>query len=246
MGFQATALGTITEQVRPLAAFMPEPPTTETPTDAILLLGTDGSIADTLLAFPSGEFFRPDGFNWYAAEPTWRLADDGLLVFGTSDEYRIGFYAGGQLQRIITKPSERRPVTDRDIDAILREMERRWDEGGASPDLRARMRARFHFADFIPAFQALAVGPMGTIWVQPVKPASDLSLAELRVYHENPSPDWDVFDSEGRFLGVVTMPSRFEPMVFRGDRIYGRWRDELDLPYAVRFRIASDLGGGLN
>jgi hypothetical protein len=147
---------------------------------------------------------------------------------------------------MITKPFERRPITDRDIDAIMGEMERRWDEGGVSPDFRRTMRGRFHFADFFPAFQALAVGPMGTIWVQRVKPASELSPEEVRVYHENPAEDWEVFDSEGRFLGVVAMPSRFDPMVFRGGKIYGTWRDELDVSYAVRFGIVGDLGGGLN
>jgi hypothetical protein len=87
---------------------------------------------------------------------------------------------------------------------------------------------------------------MGTIWVQRVKPASELSPEEVRVYHENPAEDWEVFDSEGRFLGVVAMPSRFDPMVFRGGKIYGTWRDELDVSYAVRFGIVGDLGGGLN
>ena len=246
MGFKTTTSGMIAEQVRPLTAFMPDPPTTETPTDAIVLLGTDGSISDTLLAFPSGEFFRPDGYTWYAAEPAWDLSEDSQLVFGVADDYRIGFYDRGRLQRIITKPFERRPITDRDIDAIMGEMERRWDEGGVSPDFRRTMRGRFHFADFLPAFQTVAVGPMGTTWVQRVKPASELSPEEVRVHHENPAEDWEVFDSEGRFLGAVVMPSRFDPMVFRGDKIYGTWRDGLDVSYAVRFRVVGDLAGGLD
>ena len=49
--------------------------------------------------------------------------------------------------------------------------------------------------------------------------------------------DWDVFDAEGRFLGVVTMPPRFSPRSIVGDKIYGVFRDDLDVQYAVRMRI---------
>ena len=47
----------------------------------------------------------------------------------------------------------------------------------------------------------------------------------------------DLFDAEGRYLGTVTMPDRFTPMRFIGDLVYGVWRDELDVQYAVRLRI---------
>ena len=40
------------------------------------------------------------------------------------------------------------------------------------------------------------------------------------------------------------MPDRFKPMVFRGDKIYGAWRDELDVGYVVVLRIVGDLGPG--
>jgi hypothetical protein len=56
--------------------------------------------------------------------------------------------------------------------------------------------------------------------------------------------DWDVFDADGRFLGVVTMPHLFSHKLFRGDKIYGIWRDELQVQYVVRLRILGDLGAG--
>ena len=56
--------------------------------------------------------------------------------------------------------------------------------------------------------------------------------------------DWDVFDAAGRYLGVVTMPPDFAPMVFLHDQIYGVWRDELDVQYVLRLRIVGDLGTG--
>ncbi len=102
--------------------------------------------------------------------------------------------------------------------------------------------SRTHIADFFPAFQDLVVGPMGSLWAQHVQPVSELSEEEDFDLNDMGAPEWDVFDSEGRFLGVVAMPHRFKRMVFRGDKIYGVWRDELDVQYVVRLRIVGDLG----
>ena len=57
----------------------------------------------------------------------------------------------------------------------------------------------------------------------------------LRDFHS--APDYDVFDAEGRFLGEVAMPPRFMPQLFRGDKIYGRWRDDLDVHYVMVLKI---------
>jgi hypothetical protein len=56
--------------------------------------------------------------------------------------------------------------------------------------------------------------------------------------------EWDVFDSDGRFLGVVTLPHLFSPKLFRGEKIYGIGRDELEVQYVVGLRIVGDLGVG--
>ena len=104
--------------------------------------------------------------------------------------------------------------------------------------MTARLRSRWSFADFYPAYQALAFGPMESLWVQRVKVASDLTEEELRDWQNSRSPDWEVFDSEGRFLGVVTVPPRFIPMVFRGDKVFGVSRDTLDVQYVVRLGVS--------
>jgi hypothetical protein len=40
------------------------------------------------------------------------------------------------------------------------------------------------------------------------------------------------------------MPPDFTLKLFRDDRIYGVWRDELDVQYVLRLRIVGDLGLG--
>lgn len=252
MGFRTTASGMIAEQMRPL--MLPGQPAAENPTDVIVLLAIDGSVTDTLMTFPSGELIGPGGVTVYAPEPAWDLTDELRLIFGVSDDYRIQLFSGGQLERIVTKPFEREPVADRHKEAIMSEMERRWAGADLSAEVRAQLRDRFQIADFFPAFGAVVAGPLGTIWVQRLKSASELSAARPESftgtgapewnYMDIGTPEWEVLDPEGRFLGVVTMPRRFTPTVFRGDKLYGVWRDEFGVQYVVRLRIVGDLGPG--
>ena len=51
---------------------------------------------------------------------------------------------------------------------------------------------------------------------------------------------YDVFDTQGRFLGYVRTPDTFssEPeLLARGDTVWAVVRDELDVPSIVRFRM---------
>ncbi|MFC1575438.1 hypothetical protein ACFL5A_02165 [Gemmatimonadota bacterium] len=242
--FEATPSGLAGVQIRLLG--LPGQVTAGEPRDFIVLLSTEGMITDTLLSYPIGHFFRLDGHEWYAPEPTWDVTEDSHLVIGWPDEYRIEFYAGGNLTRIVTKPFQPRPITDRAIERVLGEMDRRADELGLSLETRAQVRDRTFFADSVPAFETLVVGPIGTIWVKRIKPPLELLPGELRLFPENPERTWDVFDSAGRYLGLVTLPDRFDPMVFRADRVFGRWRDELDVPYVMELRIVGDLSGNLD
>ena len=41
------------------------------------------------------------------------------------------------------------------------------------------------------------------------------------------SDEWEVFEGEGRFLGVTEFPSRLQLLRTLGDRFYGVARDEL-------------------
>ena len=53
------------------------------------------------------------------------------------------------------------------------------------------------------------------------------------------------------FLGEIQMPARFQPMRFTSDRIYGVWRDDLDVQYVMALRVGAtgdrpstvDIGG---
>jgi hypothetical protein len=234
--FRATESGVIAEQFQ-----YPESPgqlQPEAPVDAIVRETTGGVVLDTLLTYPS---LAAPGVQIYAPGMAWDLTDSTGLVCGVSDDYRIEVREGGALRRIVAKPFFHQPISEQEKAAILDRMARAAVESGATPSWLAMMRDATHVGDFVPAFGRIAAGPEGTIWVQRIRPVADL-LEEGQPDFTHPgASEWDVFDSEGRLLGVVTMPPRFIPTEFRGNKIYGVLRDESDVSYAVRLRVVGDF-----
>lgn len=240
--WDATPSGVIVNQLRPLA--LPNQPATDS-MDLIAIRDTDGSVTDTLMRVPSGKTiaFTSGGpeITFFVAEPVWALTPDAGILFGVNDTYRIGVYSpDGALTRVITKPSEPMPVGERDRTVLLNAMERLWKEAGVPAQALDRLKSAIRFADNFPAYLQFLSGPQNTVWVQGILAPSSLS-AEAQEFF-NPQQDlgssnFEVFDAEGRYLGVVTMPDRFTPLRFEGDVVYGIWRDELDVQYVVRLRI---------
>lgn len=234
--------GTIATQVRPFA--LPGQPAVDS-MDAIISRASDGSVLDTLFRMRSGETFDFAGgvpeFNFFVAEPAWALTGDEGLLFAVNDRYRIERYDRfGALRRVILKPFEREAVTDRDQEIFTDALERIWRDAGVPSQALETLKSGIHFAELFPAFFRFLVGPEGTMWVQDVVSPSQMSPEEQEGF--NPllslgSADWDVFDPEGRFLGSVSTPPRFQPMRVLGDRVYGVWRDDLDVQYVMVLRI---------
>jgi hypothetical protein len=248
--------GRVAVQLRPLALSEER----EDSLDAVIILASDGSPADTLMAFPSGKTVEMTGVDvaigWFRPEPVWALAPDGGFIYGVNDEYRIEIYSSdGELEQIVMKTHQPRPVLESDQD-FIRE---------AVGDFLAHQVPRFQFeqvvngarfAEFYPPYFRLWSGPQNSLWVQHVLTPSDMSVEERdrfsfgtqhpQLFAVNPhlalgAPDWDVFDAAGRFLGVVTLPSRFNPVKFAGNEIYGVWRDELDVEYVLRLTVLGSL-----
>ncbi|HSM16974.1 MAG TPA: 6-bladed beta-propeller [Gemmatimonadales bacterium] len=240
--WDATPSGVIVNQLRPLA--LPNQPATDS-MDLIAIRDTDGSVTDTLMRVPSGKTisFASSGpeITFFVAEPVWALTPDAGILFGVNNEYRIGVYSpDGTLTRVITKPSEPMPVGERDRTVLLNAMERLWKEAGVPAQALDRLKSAIHFADNFPAYLQFLSGPQNTVWVQGILAPSSLSADAQEFFNPQQdlgSSEFEVFDAEGRYLGVVTMPDRFTPLRFEGDVVYGIWRDELDVQYVVRLRI---------
>ncbi len=249
--WEATRSGAIINQVRRLAF---EPGQTQDTMDLIAVRDAEGVAVDTLLRFRSGATISFSGgapaIKMFAPEPMWTQAIGGGVWHGVNDEYRIGLYEAGSLTRIITKPFDVAPVTQRDIDVIKTAMKRLFQSMGLPPQAMQFVEQRMSFGEFLPAYAQFLQGPQGSVWVQHLVVPSELSDEEIEDF--NPqlgmgSPNWDVFDDRGRFLGTLTMPTKYQPLSFVGENIYGIWRDALDVQYVLKLRITglqgADTGG---
>jgi len=113
------------------------------------------------------------------------------------------------------------------------------------PAMAAQMEQVVEFEDTWPALAALLAGPEGTLWVQRVDPddAIDPAAFEDLQNLQVGSPAWDVFDAEGRYLGIVEMPERFTPRRVVGDLIYGVQTDEMGVARVARLRVVRGGAG---
>ena len=111
-------------------------------------------------------------------------------------------------------------------------------QSGAPPQMAQMVVNNMDFAANFPLLSDMHGGPDGTVWIQGVRPVEEMDLGGSGMAAlEMGTPEWEVFDREGRLLGVVTLPADFRPLRFVGDDIYGVQRDDLDVQYVVRLRI---------
>jgi hypothetical protein len=218
--------------------------------DAIVVFHLDGTLGDTVMRVPSGKTISFTGglpeWRLFVPEPIWALWTDKIL-YAVNNAYRIGAYrVGGSLERVVEMPFTLTPVTDADQNEIRKGFERLFKEQGVPPQFAQQLMTRVHFAPEFPAFAQILAGPDSTILVQLVQPISTLTPEEQEGYDlmagSLGSRRWDVFDGEGRYQGVLEMPIKFQPIRFRGDKIYGIQRDEMDVQYVVVLDVVKGRG----
>jgi hypothetical protein len=180
----------------------------------------------------------------FEAEPVWTIGQDGTIYYAMNSDYSIHAYSrDGNLVRIIRRAAERKPVTEADRTAFLQMMRKMFTDAGAPPPALDQIMGNIGFADHYPAFAALFGGPEGTLWVQQIRTAEEVSASGAEFNPQDVgSPNWDVFDVEGRYLGRLRLPDRFTPIRFVGNQIYGVWRDDLDVQHVTRLRVGAAPG----
>lgn len=220
--------------------------------DLIVQATYGGEVTDTLMTPKRGESFTFDEDGQpvrmiFSPEPVWSLVGADGLCFAVNDVFRLSMFdAQGSLTGIVSIPIERQAVTQADIDFFIDTVERLATEQGAPPQQIEILLSTFHFADYFPAFLQMMPGPEGSLWVQRVQQPTLLSAEEQETWNPNldmGATEWDILDAEGRYLGVVDMPHRFQPVTFEGDLVYGVWRDEFDVQYVRVMRIQG-MGAG--
>ncbi|MFC1791528.1 hypothetical protein ACFL0I_03580 [Gemmatimonadota bacterium] len=215
--------------------------------DPIVVYDTTGTVVDTVAMLPKGQTLAgatEEQFSMvlFSPEPVWDLASDGSVYYAMSDQYRILVNApDGTLTRIITRESTQKPVEESDQEAILRLMRQQYAEFGVPPAQIEQVIQGVGFAEYYPVFGGLFIGPEGTLWVQRVRSAQDMAEGAGEEFEFDPqdiaSTEWEVFDDQGRYLGIVTLPEGFRPVTAKGDYLYGVWQDELDVQYVMRLTV---------
>ncbi len=211
--------------------------------DVVVSVGGQGELVDTLLSFPPSRAFgmRDDGQPfavYFAAEPVWTLASQQSVLYGFSDQYRIERHTSeGGVTEVFSKSWSPVPVAPEDQQIMIAAYTDLMRRDGATLGAIQRFRSNANFARTFPAIVAMHAGPKGTIWVQPFATPSALGAERYDPLLPSGGSDWDVFGAEGRYLGAVSMPDGFTAFEFAADRVFGVWRDELDVQHVMVLRI---------
>jgi hypothetical protein len=177
-----------------------------------------------LPAFEGNFFEKRDKNGWIRASVpfspgiTWVVDRQGNLWFGTQDQYRIyQRRLEGDTLRIVEKAFTPIPVTSAEKDSALGRFEWFTQQGGTIDPSRVPARK--------PAFSSFFPDDRGNLWV-----AATSTEARWRKF--------DIFDTEGRYLGRIDSPVVIEQTpLFRGDVFYVISRDSMDVPFVVRGRV---------
>jgi len=192
--------------------------------DPVAFVGydADGVLADTIGMFPGREvLLRPEGQRMtmgmapFARDVSYEVAS-GRLIVGDQTAHEIRIYQlDGELRTVLRWAGASLVVTEADVD----EWKDQEVESAASTD---RPSVRAYLADVPvpdrrPAYGPILASEVGELWVG------------AYAYPSKIPSRWDVFDSEGAWLGSVEMPEGFRPLQVGGDWILGLSRDEFDV-----------------
>jgi hypothetical protein len=220
--------------------------------------GPDGAVIDSLRAptwkYEKGEIkAEKDGSSSinevpFAPNDVWSFSPHGYFVGGVSTSYRIDLYRPGSPLRIERNappvpvdPAEAEDHKRVATDNMVRNYPGWVWNGPGVPAIK-------------PPFREVYTGDDGRIWVLVYRPGIRDSTAQptegsgpnaysVTVWKEPIA--FDVFESDGRYLGEVKAPDGFltwpEP-VFRGDTVWAAVEDSDGVRYVKRLAVVRNAG----
>lgn len=236
--------GLIATQFAPL--HLPDAPPVDT-LDVIVVRNLDGSLGDTLGRVPTSQQFRfvdqaPER-RYYAGRAFFDLRWDGQgLIVGRSDEYELTWYDRNDVpERIVRLHRERDPLMEEERSALMARLEGLLKRGNRSPERIQQLKNTIAFEPYYPYYRRFMNGPNGTLWIRRIRRIRDMTPEEIEELNFSLSvhagPGFDVFDRDGRYLGIVQVPDDMPWSLIRGGRLFGIVRDEFDTEYLQIYRI---------
>jgi len=158
------------------------------------------------------------------------VADGGVwFTDGSSYELRR-LDRSGKLTTVLRRVAAVVPLSEsikRDVLQILSE--------DLDSDFERMMLAKAEFPATLPATFGLWISdPSGQLWVGVRDPTQPWD-------HERANA-WDLFETDGGYLGRLPIPEGFRPTRVTQDYVIGIWLDELDVSHARRYRIVRSAG----
>ena len=158
---------------------------------------------------------------------------DGAVVFTDSSSYALKFaLPGGRVTRILTRPFQPRPVTDRMKAAEIKRRLEGLGDGGGDPMLQRMIEFRrgqikeMEFFHEIPVVRSLKTSWEGNVWV--------LHRGDEGT-EGNPI---DLISPDGRYLGTFAPGSTAMPSAFGPDGLAAFVEtDDMDVQYVVVKRL---------
>ena len=178
---------------------------------------------------PDTEYFSNEAGDMQVAVPyqgsiDWCFAPNGNLWTLQTDQYELAEITGhGETLRRVTKEYESIRVTAEDRTKLGQRMEWFTEQGG-KVDWSKIPKTR-------PVVSSLFCDDEANLWVRRVTIDSDDD-------GESEGPLYDLFDPEGRYLGMLKFPFDLSSYpIVRGEILYGIAEDELGAAIIVRARI---------
>lgn len=222
----------------------------ETEYDLLVLRDLQGAFGDTLARLPTDRTFTGEGesqlIHLYRGTPAYDLCD-GFVVTANTSNYRFTWRGrDGAVVRVATLDREPSTLTGQDQEVFVERLDTMWEQNHVPQAQRTAIKSRLRFESSYPAFRQFRCGPEGSILVQRVLPLREMTAEQRTSFGIGTDPpgadEWDIFDREGRYLGVAPLPTPPHRHAFYRDQS-GGWvmagldRGELDVPFAGVWRI---------
>lgn len=215
----------------------------ETPAGALLrassrvvVVSRNGEVVEELGPFPSIEFAfyerLPGSRPSFGPAPFGRgisiAASTGLIHVGTEEamEYR-SYTPDGSLKRVVRAVTPELTISSRLRDMYWEREKERYEEMGRSLARLRSERETTAFPKRRAAYDKMVVDALDHVWLRETSRGDALS----------PTGFWLVFDTEGRWLGRVEMPSGLEVLEIGENHVLGIFRDELGVEYIGVHRL---------
>ena len=178
--------------------------------------------------------------------PSWDTRAGGGVVWSVLSGTRVHVHGpDGSLEAMVTRDSwAPSPPTAEEEATLLDLMRDKMAMLGGSRSVVDNLPVEQ--PERLPAITMVRTGPDGTLWVQRRGPVEEIHAMALNA----PDPptawggrEWDVFDTDHRFLGTLEMPERFRLSRITDEAVYGVAADALGSESVIRLRMERPAAG---